>query len=698
MCCRMKNNPFKIIAAIAAIFIIVIISLAASSMSDDDMYFILRQKRKKLTQLEHIVRAIRDTVTNTGGTTPATNGTGLNLMLIDELTESYAKDILNCMRKSASGSYDNHAVKLSVGAACGLQNVESGKYPGTNLLKSYLPFENNRVVWNTAKGTATAAEMTLEKYDKTVEVKAGHYGGIDHGNTVTVFQYDTWTSRATVASIDGAGNSGRTTGDKYFYPDVLATNNAYITGFINNYLHYESASQALFSDTWLSFLYAMAHNRGENGALNYLFGCNFTTRQNSRFKLNALSDTQRSDITNSVISLYTDYRAAYPDAYDLADEAIDPSRYTYVAALLAVHNDDWYLSDKMANHLKTKLGECVRLWNKLFEGESIDSATLSSKIDSSVATFADAIKSKTGVTVSSSDCQAVYGSSTDGDEYTSHWSAGYVGCIFKATAIQSEAYTHKYSDGTTPYVIHCMDIICAREAIAACFGDMVYAQMLYYAGEGNVDPTNPDTYYMNSNSYVPTGTASWLSVYGISDSSLSVNRLNELQTAYNIVQLPCCTYASGSGDVNIMDSEFRNKLKPTKLDCSGFVCRVLHDTGFTGFNVRKSTAALITYTSILEPIMPSELAPGDILVRRDSNSGHTMIYLSGYDGNSTSVRCTVMESNTNINQSYNRDGPNIRELSGNMEFAMSTTPQNDGKYYCFRLKDVESAVTRITGY
>lgn len=698
-----RNKGVSKLFIVCILFVCSFILLALSSIITDEEYLLYIKNRHSLNDVKYHIKEIKhDGYTNndgSSGTTDATNGKGLNLMLIDELEESYARDVLTCLRNSVEGKYDDYDIKLTVEASCGLSGAETGTYPNTDLIKSYLPYVNGQIMWNTPCGTASANEMTLEKFDYSVAAKAGHY---DFGFSPTPFQYDTWSGRGIKAKINGAGNSSRTKGDVYYYPDILATNNSYITGLVRNWMNMQDVQQDELSDTWLAFMYGMAHNRGEGGAVSYLYGKYYA----SGFYVNI--DSSYSDevleLSYSVVSLYTDYRAKYPDAYDIAKYSLVGGDLTIPAAVLAVWNDDWFISQRMANHLKNNINKSVEYWNVLFTNEQITAEELIIKIDNSVATYSEAIKKVTGKEISSEECISVYGA--DDSDVLNTWGISYNGIVFKVTDIQSTAYKKTYSDGTTPYVIHAMDVICAREAVGACFGDIVYARMLAYAGLANVDPTNPATYYLDGSSLVPTGDMAWMSAYGIDTSKVSVNRANLLQTGYNMVQLKNCQYCHfykgdgvGEAQVAAMSNEYVNKTTPTRLECAGFVCRAYRDTGFSGFETRMSCGGFIDNNgNIWECIEPQEMEPGDVMVYISGDKGHAMIYLSGAVSSGGPVACTVMESNTVTNTQMNRDGPNIRTVGGYFTFANDTTPTRNGNYYCLRLKTIDTAVTAEKTY
>lgn len=696
----MKSKVFRALLLTSFLFCLMILIFASTAILSNEDYMMMLKKKYHLKQTKYTIKKIytNPSIPEEGGTTPATDGTGLNLMLIDYLQESYAKDILTCLRNSEEGKYDDYLIKLTVEASCGLSNAETSTYPGTALIKSYLPYNNGGPVWNRPYGTATANEMTLEQFDNTVAAKAGYYDGF--GISLTSFQYDTWASRGVKSKINGAGNASRTNGDYFYYPDVLATNNNYITSFVQNYLYLNNVAQEDLSNTWLSFMYAMAHNRGESGALNYMFGCRYNAG-NTYKSVNSADASVIYDVSNSVVSLYTDYRSTYPNAYGIANYPIDSGSMTIPAALLAVWNDEWYISDTMATHLINNITTCVDYWNVLFPNEIVTTNSLTTLINNSVATYSEAIRATTGKVISPSECAIVYG--TNDADALDVWGYSYNGVIFKVTDIPYSGYHNTYSDGSTPYVIHAMDVICAREAISACFGDIIYAKMLVYAGLANVDPTNPNTYYTNPNSLVPTGDLAWMKAYGVNTMSLTTNRKNLLQTAYNITQLPNCTYCHWEvgNQLAIMNEEYTNNSTPTELECACYVCRVYRDTGYYGFEQRMTCGGfLFNNGNIWECIKPEEMEPGDIMVyvSSDGARGHIMIYLSGNVYAGGPVNCTVMESNIIINTQFNRDGPNIRTVPGTYNFAVDTEPKSNDEYYCFRLRAIDTTNTTIGIY
>lgn len=158
-------------------FILFFIMIVSAGDNIDYDYFLLLMQRHKVQEARYTIQKIHtgSTTSNSGGSsgsTSATDGSGLNLMLIDELQEGYVKEMLSMFKDSYNGTYDSAAFQyhLPVDALCGLQNAESGMYAGTSLLQSYLPISNGNVIWNQAYNGASASEMTLAKFDEGVKI------------------------------------------------------------------------------------------------------------------------------------------------------------------------------------------------------------------------------------------------------------------------------------------------------------------------------------------------------------------------------------------------------------------------------------------------------------------------------------------------------------------------------------------------
>ena len=241
------------ILPIIAFILFFIMVVSAGDNIDYDYFLLLRQKHK-VQEARYTIQKIHTGNANlnpgdNSGSTSATDGSGLNLMLIDELQEGYVKEMLSMFKDSYNGTYDSSAFQyhLPVDSLCGLQNAESGMYAGTALLQSYLPISNGNVIWNQAYNGASASEMTLSKFDEGVKNKLGGAANTSFDiGAVTVFQYDNWSGTSVKSSASGATNGSRSSADHYFLPDILNSNNNILNSLINDTLKLGSKSQYQF--------------------------------------------------------------------------------------------------------------------------------------------------------------------------------------------------------------------------------------------------------------------------------------------------------------------------------------------------------------------------------------------------------------------------------------------------------------------
>lgn len=670
-----RKNIFPLI-----FIVLLFLFLIQESLFSDQEFYILMRARHRVKQAKYRIEEIYKSPevqpgSTPSGTTDATDGSGLNLLLIDELEQGYLKDLLTCYKNSEYGKYDSYAIKLPVAASCGLHSVENGPYRN-GFLDSYLPYTDH-IIWNENYKGEAASNLTLEKFDKTVASRVGYYNKVDDpaNNAVTVFQYtNNWSRRGVISKINGAGNSGRTSADHYFFPDVLAANNRYITEFIQNFLCIADAKQEDFSTELIAAFYGIAHNRGEAGAIRSMFGF-YYGRMNCPYNIQKLNKAEMLEISNSYISYYTDYKKKYKNM-SYAALPMDAQRYTYYVAVLALNSDDWFITNGYANMMKNHMSFMLEAWNGFYPNDKKNSDELLSIINSKVIDLPTAIKKVTGKTVSAAECMNVYGTSSGG--YTKNDSGAY---LFKVTNIRSDAYSNKYSDGSSPFVVHSLGYIPAREALAAAMGDIVYAKQLVLAGLSKVDPTSPTSYYnqFNKGSFRPSMQNTWLSQYSVNTDDLTPETISFLNKAYNLTRLENCVYPD-STDVNKMTEEFKKGVQPTVLDCSAFVCRALRDSGLNLDRIY-TTREMIDGVDFLDVIQASEMQAGDLLCYNDGQQGHVMIYLCGNKDNSNIV---VLESSS-YKGSNNRTGPSVRAII-NCKIASTNNITLGTEYFVFRPK------------
>ena len=190
---------------------------------------------------------------------------------------------------------------------------------------------------------------------------------------------------------------------------------------------------------------------------------------------------------------------------------------------------------------------------------------------------------------------------------------------------------------------------------------------------------------LSDNTYNPSADASWMTVYNVDTSKLTKNREAVLNTAFNMTTTNCTYKMDGA----TMDKERLAGTTPSVIDCSGYVCRVYYDAGFTNYKNRIITSGWPS-SSLWEPVKYSDIAPGDTLVFDSSGVGHALIYVSG---SSTKLSEVIVLQSTNMG---GKNGPQIGAYKGR-DRGIDTKGKaaNDGVYHCYKFKEIESDKSTI---
>lgn len=676
-----------------ALFIFLMIAgvTIISSVSDDSAYVLLLSRNR-------IVRVVKNYVFNSTQNknhSSATSGAGLNLLLIEDLDDGYCKEMLTLFKDSADGKLDAHAAKVAVSALCGIQANETGFYSGTHLLKSYLPCDSKGVVtWKKAYKDIAADDMCLNRVDAGIYEKGLPNNGIDAGVAKTVFQFDNWNSSSdTKSKLNGATNEGRSGGDNKFLPDILTAVN----------YHYSTSLKAAKLDAFASSFDSMQtatftsiqHNRGSGGVLQYAYGIRYGLMYNSYIDVN----NKTSDDTVKALKHISDLYTKYKDSVLKADGSISPENFIqsdkcrYAAVFIAANTEDWFVSDYAVKYCSNAKG--VEIWNDMFPDKTVKSAdALRKELNKSNASLKEAIKQVNSTAVSDADIKKVYGTGNCYDDMKNMSSWGNCGSIFYVSKDTSSAYKHKYSDGKTPYMVSCYDIISAGHAVGASIGgEYVYAYMLKLGGLSSIDPTNPSTYnqQLETGTFVSSGDTSWMAAYNVPIDSLNAARINVLNTAYNLTQVGAFYELSGAAHSAAFSADFI----PTKIECSGFVGKVFNNSGFTKAK-NYATTAILNEQDIYKRIKRAEMKPADILCYDVAGGaqGHVLLYLSG----TVSENCTLytLESTSAtggiIVSSSNGTGPQLRTrtFSGDRSIESGKT-QHNRHYFPLRASNIDSA-------
>lgn len=691
----MYKIMLKILKVFAMCFCFLAIVIVASGSSSDEAYMILLLKQKTVREIKQVTST--ESAGETLGHSTATDGTGLSLLLIDELEEGYCKEMLTLFRDSSQGELDSLSAHLALTSFCGMQAAETGFYSGTHLLKSYLPYENGKVVWGTDWNGISGSNMKLDKIDSGVYSKGLPNNGIDGSGGETVFQFDPKmpSNAQTVAKMSGATNSGRAGGDNKYLPDILTAVNYHFCENVK-ILKIDSKLSSLSAEQ-ISSITSLQHNRGGAGMLNYSFGIPY----NAGTSYVTANDNTSDDVLRAISGL-PEMLVGFRDGTLAKAGSINPdnflmsNRARYSAVFIASQTDGWFLTPMAVKFYSNTLG--VEIWNDLFKMDTVATpADLEKKLQTSCSSVPAAIKSVTGKSVTPVELQKVYGVSNSYDEISSMscYSWNNCGAIFHVTDVQSEVYNKRYSDGTVPYLVSCYDTICAGHNVCAIIGGgYVYAYMLHLGGLADVDPTNPSSYnesLSKEDTFVASAAASdWMKAYNIDESALNENRVNVLNTAYNLLQTGARYVCNGCGHSHAFDEG----ILPTIIECSGFVGKVFANSGFPAQNA--ATPNILNQSDIYKSIDRADMKPGDILCYDLSggSNGHVMIYLSGNTNTDTATIYTIESTSSGGGiVCYSSDGTGIqirqKVLSGIHSIGVGA-PAHNNHYYPFRAEGIDS--------
>ena len=467
----------------------------------------------------------------------------------------------------------------------------------------------------------------------------------------------------------------------------MNSNNNILNSLIKDTLKLGSKSQSDFENDWLSFMYAGAHNRGSAGFTRYILGFYFNS--SAPFTLNNVSADEILEITNSCYGLVKDYKTQYLSNASILSEDISSQTATYVAVNLAIHDPNWFISEQAYGYLASSASTCMDLYNKMFPNEAVGSteAWLSLARDN-ISTYPEAIKAVTGTQITTADSQAAYQCTTTP---RCAYSCGY---IFGVMNKRSSIYDNKYTDGSQPYVVHCLDLICAREVVSASmFGGQVYARMLTYAGLNNVDRSNPNTYYTTNTvrgSFKPIINETWYSSFDVGE--LSKQQRDILNTGYNLVRNNGCVY--DNEDVDLIAKEFTNSSNPTKMDSVTFMYRVLKDAGYP-VTERLSAEDLIQgRDDYFDTVDAEQVEAGDIIIKYNEDGTSSFAILISSVGNTYFVlNCTSQPDLTGKSS-----GAGIRQYNKAIFSIAESNDESKAGTYFLRIKNRDSVNTIECNY
>lgn len=543
---------------------------------------------------------------------------GLNLDLIDQMPDSYQKEMLSLMREAEQGKLNDGDNHVTVETLCGIQIIETGFFNNTHTLKSYIPYSNGKIIWNQAYKGLSAEQMTLRKFDKSCFSVIGDVNNLGPDGP---FQ-------------DTGSDLDKETGDKYLYSNILTyEENRYLIKHLTKQdstsLGFNNTSE--LSNTVVSSMYAAAHNRGESGAIQDALGIYF--QQGDKVDSSAIHNSKDEDKEKTFGSLGKLVESKLNDTGhdDVFSKYVGSNYARAFADALVLLSDNWYFSESgAAAASKATVKNATKEIYSAISGD-ISDEEFDKLIKAKTSNVKDVMKKVNNYDISGSDIQKVYGISPEGDYSCYSPSGAYSigdGAIFCVESYTSEAYKNKYSDGQTPYVIHCYDRVAAGMVVGSVtLGKYVYAYMLKEGGLDSVDPANPET-YMKVNKIWVGGTQEngssagetlvdqkdvpkWLTDLDVDLTGLTYDRLKILELAHSHV----------GGKYNLGGDSWS-----TGIDCSHFVAKIYKECNFdVSFATTSSMVSGILKNkeySGYKWIPTSDALPGDPVFC----NGHAMLF------------------------------------------------------------------------
>ena len=577
----------------------------------------------------------------TDGDGTSSTGAGVNLLLIAKMNNGYAKELLNLYKDLQEGKITNKDTNfIEVSTLLGMQVNETGTYDGT-LAKSYLPYVNKKVVWQTQYKGLSASQMTVRGFgDKEWQALGGGLcswlsEGVDSAADRTPWCMQGANITLAKSTINSASNANRKKAEQHYLPDNIASLNKRFNKFISN--HHVDATSLTSEEN--SILAASIHNRGEGGVLQCAYGFGYDSNGgNSSHKASKVLKNNSDSLSaalNNPASLLSNYMAN--SKANLS--SLTSSEYgRLIFAAIAAHSNNWFFSQDAYNYLSKHSTAFTNVWNKLYTSENVNSAKALAQVKSRVSNLNTAIKNISGESLTSSQTKNIYETSSDYDDssYNSIRGWGSVYCVVNKKI--------KYADGKNHTLVSCYDLVGGGYLVSACMmGKYVYAKMLKVSGVG-IDPTNPKTYLNDlakSDTYIPGGSntngssstnskvTTWLSQIGLESDKLTPKQISLMEGIYGRLGTPykACRHSKGC-DGYCYDSN-----NPSHLDAATFIWRSFYDSDM---KINALSCSDLIKDGHFSRVAWKDRKPGDVLVTYGEKKTHAMFYLKD-KGNTLTV-------------------------------------------------------------
>ena len=522
---------------------------------------------------------------------------GLNLQLISEMKDGYLKEYMQLLAQCENGMLSDSKYHITLQALLGILYSESRPGDGNTYPKyypkSYLPMENGEVVWNKAYKGNSASQMTLTNFSKKEwnNLGLGEYcswlSEKDGDADWTQFQIQWGADAFKPSKINTTGN-----GDKHNLPDTLAAMDRKDTEILSSSSLKNATQKYVDSADFRTAVTVLIHNRGGGGALAQLSGITYSIQSSGinmsdYYKMKNLdTDEETYTFTNSLISIRETAKdvTAKVDAdklLNLDDKA--------AMVIIAAHTDGWYFSPAAedALNISSSYKSLLSTWNLLYPEDNMSSRQdCIDYLEKKIKSIHEAINEVNGTNYSREDAIAAYGSDDYDDYYVKQLanSNTYVFAVYHVSNLRSDIYTHKYKDGTNPFMLASFDTIpFGYQYNVVVRAPIWYAKILELGGVTTVDLADPSTYLNQvsgvtvsnnngSTSYIYSSTGQELPHFfkncGIDSTKLSNARYKILMSI--ATQMGESTYIYGS------------KTPFGHLDCTAFVAT---SYALAGYNI-----------------------------------------------------------------------------------------------------------------
>lgn len=630
----------KILALTSFAFVIGIGCLCGylAADSSDYLYLMTNNYGNRAVKNEETIHKLKKIYgTNSSSSASANNytGSGVNLMLIAKMNDGYAKEMLTLYKDLQEGKITEKDQKfVEVSTLLGMQTNETGTYDGV-LPKTYLPYINKKVVWNTSYKSLTPTQMTIRGFgDKEWNDLGGGLcswlsEGVDSASDRTPWCMQGNMITLAKSTINSESNAGRKKAEQHYIPDNIASLNRRFNNFIKSY----KVDESTLSGEASSILAANIHNRGEGGALMCTFGLSYNPYGGtSSRKASKVLKNNNYDLgigLNNVTSLLSGYMA---NSNANLSKLTNSEYGRLIFSAIAAHSNNWFFSQDAYNYLSGKRSKFTEVWNTLYPNENVTSEKALSIVGQKVKELSVAIKQVSGEELTSAQTKEIYNTANDYSDcsYAHNRGWGVVYCVVNDKI--------KYADNKNHTLVSAYDMVGGGYLVSACMiGKYVYAKMLKVSGVG-IDPTNPKTYLNelttnNPDTFIPGGSqvsspiassdpkvTAWLNQIGLTYSNLTSKQVNLFEGIYGRLGTPYKSCRHGK----TCDGYCYDSTNPSHLDAATFIWRSFYDADM---KINATTCKELLSDGSFKRITWNDRQPGDVLVTLNEEKAHAMFYV-----------------------------------------------------------------------